>query len=90
MGHVHSTSPIQWDDSPLASPSKDNVSVLAEVAAHIVLDGDYVEKEDDTPILVLPGRMKKRKVMSSTSKDLTEGQHDNKAQGVETLKDFEG
>lgn len=89
MGHVQLTSPILLDDSPPTLIGKDNLSILAEAATHTVLDGDYLEKEYDTPLSVLLGRMKKKKVMSSTSKDPKEGQMDEKAQGAETPNGFE-
>lgn len=86
-GYAQSTSLILLDSSPPASLGKENVSV--EAMTHTVVDGDYVEKEDDTPLSVLFGIMKKIKVMSSTSKDLTEVQVDDRAQGTETLNNFE-
>lgn len=89
MAHDQLTSLILLDDSPPVSLGKDNLLVLAEPTSHTVLNGDYVEKEDDTLLSVLLGKMKKINVMSSTSKNPTEGQLDDKAQGAKTPNDFE-
>lgn len=70
---MQSTSPILLDDSPPTSPGKNNLSILTKAVAHTVVDRDNVEKEDDTPLSVFFGSMKKRKIMLSARKDPTEG-----------------
>lgn len=88
VGHVDLTFLILLYDSPPTSPRNNNLSVLARVAAHTVLNKDYVEKEDNTPLSVLFGKMKRRRMMLRARKYMKKGQMNDGVWDTEALDNF--
>jgi len=91
--HIQSTFQIVLDGSQPPSLVAHNLIVLADVVAHIVISEGDIDEQDITSLLILLGKMKKRKMTLtpsvSASEGLTKDPMDVEVQGTKTLHDIE-
>jgi len=88
MSQYQSSSSIVIDESPWVLPKDHNLLVLVDVAAHIVVNEENVEKEDNILLSTLVHGLRNKNMTSSAEEVQEDGHEDDEAQHMETLDNF--